>query len=176
MQKHKNSIRKAIREKIKSFSLDELNDISRGLLSMLENNPLFINAQNILLFHSLIDEVNTHQFIEDWKSKKNIFLPVVKGENLEIRPYRNNSILEKGNFGILEPQSTRITDLSIIELAIIPGLAFDHKMNRLGRGKAFYDRLLPQLSCPKIGICFPFQYLDTILTEAHDIPMDIILH
>jgi len=57
-----------------------------------------------------------------------------------------------------------------IELAIIPGMAFDSAGHRLGRGKGYYDRLLPNLKTAKLtGICFPFQLLEEVPAEAHDI-------
>jgi 5-formyltetrahydrofolate cyclo-ligase len=57
----------------------------------------------------------------------------------------------------------------------VPGIAFDRKMNRLGRGKGYYDRFLSKISAPKIGICFDFQLLDKIPAESTDIKMDYIV-
>ena len=57
----------------------------------------------------------------------------------------------------------------------MPGVAFDRKANRLGRGKGFYDRLLAQTHALKIGICYDLQLLDEIPAEPHDIKMDIIV-
>ena len=63
-----------------------------------------------------------------------------------------------------------------ITFAVIPGVAFDHTGNRLGRGKGYYDRLLPHLSKAfKVGICFPYQLIETIPTEPFDIPMDSVI-
>ena len=70
-----------------------------------------------------------------------ILLPVVKGETLIIRPYSPGE-MKPGSFGIAEPTGEDITDLSIIDMVIVPGVGFDPKGNRLGRGKGFYDRLL----------------------------------
>ena len=78
----------------------------------------------------------------------------------------------------MEPQGKDFTELEKIDLAIIPGMAFDKEGNRLGRGKGYYDRLLQQLrDCTiyKIGICFDFQFLDHIPTEPHDIPVDEVI-
>jgi len=73
-----------------------------------------------------------------------------------------------------EPSGELFTDFDRITLAIIPGMAFDHQGNRLGRGKGYYDRLLPQLShAYKLGLCFPFQLLtEEIPHEPHDCRMD----
>lgn len=175
MRIKKEEIRRLIRQEIKRYSLDELNSMSEDILSTIEEQPSFIQTQHILLFHSLTDEVNTHKFIEKWKRLKHIYLPVVKGDDLEIVLYGDKSSLKTGKFGILEPHGIKIKNLSILELAIIPGVAFDIKGNRLGRGRGYYDRLLPKLSCIKLGICFPFQILETIPTEEHDIRLDGII-
>jgi 5-formyltetrahydrofolate cyclo-ligase len=60
-----------------------------------------------------------------------------------------------------------------ITLALIPGMAFDAEGHRLGRGKGYYDRLLPRLSrAYKMGVCFPFQMVDAVPSEPHDQKVD----
>lgn len=94
-----------------------------------------------------------------------------------LRRYTGKSDLKEGAFGIMEPCGEVFADYQAIDLAIIPGMAFDRQGNRLGRGKGYYDRFLPLL-LPYIyiiGVCFPFQLLDDIPTEEHDIKMDTVL-
>jgi 5-formyltetrahydrofolate cyclo-ligase len=83
--------------------------------------------------------------------------------------------LERGAFGILEPTGEVFLDYNQIELAIVPGMAFDKAGHRLGRGKGYYDRLLPNLHCPKIGLALPCQIADEIPTEEWDIFMDEVI-
>jgi 5-formyltetrahydrofolate cyclo-ligase len=63
-----------------------------------------------------------------------------------------------------------------IDLVLVPGLAFSKDRHRLGRGGGFFDRLLsgPAASAFKLGICFSFQLLDAIPSEANDVLMDVI--
>ena len=130
----------------------------------------------MLLYHSLPDEVDTHAFIRRWSAQKRILLPVVKGYDLELRLYIGDDRLTEGAFHIDEPTGTAFTDYAAIDLAVIPGVAFDRRGNRLGRGKGYYDRLLPRIpTAYKLGLCFPFQVLNQIPAEAHDIPMDEVL-
>ena len=130
----------------------------------------------MLLYHSLPDEVDTHAFIRRWSAQKRILLPVVKGDDLELRLYTGDDRLTEGAFHIDEPTGTAFTDYAAIDLAVIPGVAFDRQGNRLGRGKGYYDRLLPRIpTAYKLGLCFPFQVLNQIPAEAHDIPMDEVL-
>ena len=62
-----------------------------------------------------------------------------------------------------------------LDLIIVPGVAFDHAGHRIGRGGGFYDRLLPQYRAVRVGICFGFQYLETIPAQEHDIRMDWVV-
>ena len=130
----------------------------------------------MLLYHSLPDEVDTHDFIRKWSGLKRILLPVVRGNDLELKPYTGDDRLTEGAFHINEPTGTAFTDYAAIDLAVIPGVAFDRWGNRLGRGKGYYDRLLPRIpTAYKLGLCFPFQVVEQIPAEAHDISMDEVL-
>lgn len=130
----------------------------------------------MLLYHSLPDEVDTHGLVRRWSGQKRILLPVVKGEDLELKLYTGDNHLTQGAFRIDEPTGPAFTDYAAIDLAVIPGVAFDRRGNRLGRGKGYYDRLLPRIpSAYKIGICFPFQLVEEIPAEPFDIRMDEIV-
>lgn len=136
-------------------------------------SPLFKQASTILLYHSLPDEVQTHEFVEKWSKQKKIILPVVKGDDLELRVYTGAECLQKGAYNIDEPTGEQFREEEEIELAIIPGVSFDSEGNRLGRGKGYYDRLLARISPYKIGICFQFQVAENTLPhEDFDTPMD----
>lgn len=178
MNKKKNEWRKLIRKQKELFSIEELKIRSLQILKKIEQHPKFIHSQRILLYHSLPDEVYTHDFIEQWSKEKEIFLPVVKGDELFLYPYTGNENLTIGSYGIQEPSQEQVIQPDTIELAIIPGMAFDVHGNRLGRGKGYYDRLLPLLTqAYKIGICFDFQYQASILPHnSFDQPMDDILN
>ena len=60
-------------------------------------------------------------------------------------------------------------------LCLVPALAFDLKLNRMGFGKGYYDKLLSDFCGVKIGLCYDFQITDTVFPEAHDVPMNIII-
>lgn len=169
----KQSIRTEIVLKKKQHTKEELNRLSNLLFNRLEKHPRFQTARAILLYYSLPDEVQTHEFIEKWSKEKDIILPVVKGNELELRKYTAKANLTTGAFHIKEPTGEPFTKPSSIGLAFIPGVSFDRQGNRLGRGKGYYDRLLCNLSLYKIGICFQFQLCETSLpANEQDIPMD----
>lgn len=83
--------------------------------------------------------------------------------------------MEPGSFGIAEPTGEDITDLSIIDIVIVPGVGFDPKGNRLGRGKGFYDKLLKKIDAPFIGVAYDCQIADNIPALPHDVPMSLII-
>lgn len=144
-------------------------------MERLEQHPAFQAADVVLLYHSMNDEVNTQLFIEKWSQHKQIVLPVVKGDALELRQYIPEKGFSKGAYGIMEPVGEPFVRYSEIDLAVVPGVAFDASGRRLGRGKGYYDRLLPLLQAYKIGICFSFQLLGEVPAETFDIPMDEVI-
>ncbi len=145
---------------------------SVALLGQLERHPRFVAAHTVLLYYSLPDEVQTQAFVEKWHRQKCILLPVVRGERLELRPYAGKERLQTGAFRIEEPVGEAFTAYEAIDLAIVPGVSFDREGHRLGRGKGYYDRLLPLLSSYKIGICYGFQVSDRLPAEPFDCMMD----
>ncbi|MBQ8672977.1 MAG: 5-formyltetrahydrofolate cyclo-ligase [Bacteroides sp.] len=149
---------------------------SREIMERLEHHPVFQASDTVLLYHSLPDEVNTHEFVERWGGRKQLLLPVVVGDDLELRRYDGPSSMQVGAYGILEPVGENFTDYAAIGFVAVPGVAFDARGNRLGRGKGYYDRLLPRLTAAyKAGICFSFQLLPAIPTAPFDIRMDGIV-
>lgn len=177
--KSKSEIRAEIR-KLKREPSNLLTAIadSREICNRLALCPEFQQATRILLYHSLADEVNTHQFIQDWCDKKEIYLPRVNGEQLQLAHFRNADDLELGSYSIIEPKASAISDIDIndIDLVVLPAMAIDRHGNRLGRGKGFYDRLLQDYTAGyKIGIIYDYQLLDNIPANEHDIRIDKII-
>lgn len=171
----KSEIRKQIRLLKKQYNAEELKEMSRNAIQRIEAHPSFLSAKTVLLYSSLADEVDTKPLISKYAAKKTILLPTVVGDDLELHVYHAESETKKGVFGIEESKGPLFTNYAAIDLAVIPGMAFDKNGNRLGRGKGYYDRLLPKLNGKKIGVCFSFQFLDSIPSEKHDIPMDEII-
>ena len=81
--------------------------------------------------------------------------------------------------GILEPAADpkRRIPPGRLDCVFVPGIAFDKRQNRLGRGAGFYDRFLKRVSkrASKIGLGFSFQIVPRVPTEAHDVRLDTVL-
>lgn len=176
IREKKQDLRKEISQLKRSYSEKELNSFSFDALNRLEQTNDFIQAKCIALYHAIPGEVQTAAFIEKWYQKKIILLPVIDGNDLRLLPYLGKDQVKAGQFGILEPDcKTEIYQENEVELIIVPGIAFDRNLNRMGRGKGYYDRLLSTLSARKAGLCFHFQLIAEIPTEAFDRKMDFIV-
>ena len=100
----------------------------------------------------------------------------MQGDDLVLRPYAGPDSLHKGAYDIWEPSvDTSATDAPRPDLIIVPGIAFDRQLNRLGRGRGYYDRLLSDLTLPCIGLAFAFQLFDHIPVDAHDRRMTAVV-
>ena len=163
--------KKRLRGRIRASVADVTRDIS--IWEQLEALPQFKEADSVLLYWSMPSEVDTHSFLERWYGRKRLYLPRVAGEVLEIREYMPED-LQEGYRGIMEP-SSQATQVSEVDLAVVPGMAFDAKGNRLGRGGGFYDRLLPSLTCPKVGVCRMEQLVDEVPVQEWDQKVDIVI-
>jgi len=180
MEQNIDQQKKALRKKIKTAfaQMEETERLMKStiILEKLSKTKAFQKAQNIMLFWSMKDEIFTHDFVVEWSSKKNIFLPAINGNEIEIRRFDGIQKLKGGDkYGIPEPIAGLKAKADDIELIVVPGVAFDKNNNRLGRGKAFYDKLLKNTSAHKTGICFDFQYFEQIPIGAYDIKMNEVV-
>ena len=152
---------------------------SDTIMRRLEQEPLWAEAQVVLLYWSMADEVQTHGFVERWYREKTLLLPCVDGDDLRLRQYTGPACMVAGEqFGIGEPtaDTPEWTDLGAVQLIVVPGVAFDRYGNRMGRGRGFYDRLLKSTpNAVKVGVAYDFQMLDSIPTEPHDVKMDLVI-
>ena len=172
----KKELRKTIRELKKQFSIEEKKLRSGVVFDKVEKLKEFKDAKVVMAYWSMPDEVFTHDFILKWYNKKTIILPVVKKDELELKVFTGIENMAQGqSFNIGEPTGKAFTDIQNIDLILIPGVAFDKKNNRLGRGKAYYDKLLNSVNAFKVGICFDFQMLGSVPVDEHDVKMDMVI-
>lgn len=176
IDKEKKQVRKQVRLLKSEVSLEQKKARSKSILQNLENHPQFINAQTIMMYWSMADEVYTHEFVCKWAQKKKIILPCVNGDKLLLKEFFGPDSLVSGeNFGIPEPDGPVFSRPGEIEMIVVPGVAFDKSCNRLGRGRAYYDKLLNSVNAVKVGICFDFQLLDKVPVDKYDIKMDMVI-
>ena len=151
----------------------ELSARSEKALAALRENEHFRSAKTVLLFHSLKDEVSTHDFLREVIETKRVFLPVVSGEDMFMAEYEVDTPLKRRSLGVEEPQAPLY--FGDVDVAVVPGVAFSAEGHRLGRGRGYYDRFLSQHACYRIGFCFSFQRLAEIPYEEHDVVMNEVI-
>lgn len=167
-------MRAEIRLRKSKFSKEDLMAMSVAAVNRLESMEQWQQAERVLLYASMADEVNTRDLIYRYQGKKKIYLPVVMGKEIEIREYRGEAEMAIGAYGISEPTTERYD--GEIDLAIVPAIAMDLHGNRLGHGGGYYDKLLSRLKCSTIGLIFPFQLLDSVPTEPHDVRLGGVVY
>ena len=177
----KEDLRRQIQQIKRQFTPQQLEELSLPVISRLR--PLLADAQTIMAYYSLPDEVNTHGLIDELVAEgKTVLLPKVTGtDTMELRRYTGRADLQEGTYHILEPVGEPFTDYAAIDLILVPGLAFDAVGHRLGRGRGYYDRFLLSLFTihyslfTSIGVCVDFQKVDEVPVDAHDIVMDKVI-
>lgn len=173
----KHKLRQTVRERKREFSQQQLAEFSLAIIERLKADSHFANAKTVVLYCSLPDEVDTMPLLRG-TTDKTILLPKVTGDTtMQIRIFKSEKDLAVGAFNIMEPQGPVFTDYDTIDVVVVPGMAFDNKGNRLGRGKGYYDRFLSTLPSYiyKIGVCFDFQKFDNIPSDSNDVRMDIVI-
>jgi 5-formyltetrahydrofolate cyclo-ligase len=174
----KKQLRAYVRDQARKVGGDERAKISAEIVSRIEASPQFRNAGVVALYRSLPDEVHLEELLRRWVGVKRLALPHTASGAMFFREYTGEDNLVTGEFGIEEPSEGEVISPQDIDLMIVPGVAFDRGGHRLGRGGGYYDRFLSQLSTAdiyKMGVCFPYQMVDNVPIEPHDVVMDEII-
>ena len=179
----KHKIRKHIIEKINAHSPLEKSRKSGIIKHKLFNEEEFKKANVVMFYVSLKDEVDTLLMIDEaLKAGKRIAVPVILKEEKRLiagEIYNRLEDLESQHFGIYQPRQDRAKEIPLgdIDLVVVPGVAFDRKNIRLGRGHGYYDRFLSGLpkTTKTVGLAFDFQVLEDLPRDPHDIPVSTII-
>lgn len=180
LQIKKDEIRKQILEKRSSLSLEEVDKKSELIIENL--TPYLKNAQNIMIFTDMKNEVRITKLIELYPEKNFFISKIVNSKNREmkINKYNENElVLHK--FGYYESSSDDFYDEKILDIVVVPALAFDSSKNRIGFGGGYYDTFLNKVRGKNkntlfIGVCYDFQMIEEVPIEGHDITLDLVIN
>jgi 5-formyltetrahydrofolate cyclo-ligase len=139
--------------------------------------PQYKKAKNILSYAAFGNEANLERIMQIALNEgKRIFLPVLMEDNhFEAREHKKDIPTTKNAFGILEPKDGELIEPEKLDLILVPGLAFDNRLHRIGFGAGYYDRyLFKAKNAFKLGAAYAFQIVDYFKEESHDVCLDAI--
>jgi len=179
----KSEIRANISKVLDSLSEDDLSEKTKSIENRLFDFANFLESKVVLLYINRPNEVNTSRIIKrTYKQNKIVVLPSFDTDKFEMTMYKvdnPDTDLTLGWRGILEPDPSRCKHIPIdfIDIAIIPGLAFDEKGGRIGSGEGYYDRLIPKLpiTTRKVSLSLESQVIQQVPMENNDRHVDIII-
>jgi 5-formyltetrahydrofolate cyclo-ligase len=179
----KQYMRRLIRAVRRGLSEAERLAHSRRVWERVAALPCYQRARVVLGYMAFDHEVLTDGLMQQTMvSGKQLVLPMVLGDRQDMALYVIEDLgcdVAPGYRGILEPQPqrTRAVAPETLELALIPGIAFDLRGGRLGFGTGFYDRLLSRLpqGIPTVGLAFDFQVIPRLPCQPHDMLLEAIV-
>jgi 5-formyltetrahydrofolate cyclo-ligase len=187
-QAAKQQLRSRLKTVLSDLSPDAIREKSALVVANMVATSWWNEADTVLAFHSMPREVDTSLLLARAISQmKMVGIPRIQGDDLIFHQLRQlDTPLSVGPLNIREPWPAwpvlDIDDVSIGTLLIVtPGLGFDRQMNRLGRGKGFYDRFLRNAlgrdigNIHAIGVCFSEQLIESVPVSDHDIPVHGII-
>jgi 5-formyltetrahydrofolate cyclo-ligase len=177
----KKQLRQQIRDRLAAVRPADLQARSAAACRLLCETDEYRHSDVIMIFLSMPLEVDTSFIaIQAWRDGKRILAPRVSWEQRRMLPVEIQSLttdVEPGPMGIREPTEGMPVPVLDIDLVVVPGLAFDERGNRLGRGRGFYDRFLQHKDMRAVSCALALE--DQIVPEVpvgeHDKRVDMIV-
>jgi len=175
LKEEKENLRKSMLQKRNKITANEEKAAANIINPLILSHPVFLEAEHVMVYIPFKKEVDIRRVIEEaWRLHKQVMVPKTDIKTKKMEPYviRFWDDLKIGNFELFEPKGTESEAFPIdnIDLVLVPGIAFDHKGNRLGFGAGFYDRFFDRFThLPfRLGIAYDFQVVDKLPTGRHD--------
>jgi len=183
IREKKQEIRNDIAKILGKLSDKEIATKTKQIEDRLFDFANFLEAKIVLLYVNNKTEVKSSNIIKKcFDFNKIVILPAfdIKKYKMELMKVDDlDNDLIAGQRGILEPDINRCKNVPVdcIDLAIIPGVAFDEKGGRIGSGEGYYDRFIPKLSITtrKVALALECQIIRQVPVESHDKYVDIII-
>lgn len=177
----KHMLRMKYLERRNAMTRDDIESKSALILLHTVSCAVFMRSRSFMCYLSFGNEVPTDGIIAHaLKEKKTVYAPRIHGRELEL--YELISLtegLETGPFGIRQPgESSQRWRGQRIDMAIVPGIVFDVKGNRIGFGKGYFDRFLAQPALSGVtlaGLAYRWQIVDSVPSGISDRSVRILL-
>ncbi len=175
----KQQIRENMAAKRKALDPEWVEAASGSVIERFRQMEVFRSAGTVALYKAIAGEIILEPLFEIcWDAGKKTCIPLFNAveKKYEMVEIDESTCFKTGHYGILEPVSPRAPlPLSTIDLMAVPGVAFDFRGNRLGRGGGFYDRFLDRFGGVSAAVAFDFQLLPQVPVEEHDLPVEWIV-
>lgn len=160
------ALRGVVEQQRRILTPEQVSEQSALIIARLEQMPSFINAQTVLLYYPIHNEVDLRPLLDKYAGQKTFLLPVTHRNSITIHPYDGEDMMRKGRLGVPEPQTEQYK--GSVDLMLVPGVVFDQYCNRIGRGGGYYDKFLRKYSSvKKVGVCYSFQL------KKHSLPHNL---
>ncbi len=178
----KKELRKILREKLAAVEPAAFHVRSLQACNLLIATEEYKQAEVIMVFLSLPTEVNTGPLVHHaWRDRKRVLAPKVSWEQRRMLPIEIQSLsddeLTESQFGIREPAQGLPFPIENIDLVIVPGLGYDLRGNRIGRGRGFYDHFLshPEWHGIACGLALAEQVVKQVPVVEKDRKVDMLV-
>jgi 5-formyltetrahydrofolate cyclo-ligase len=178
----KAEIRSAVKERLADMTADERHSASDAACVRVISLDAFRHASVVMLYMPLAYEVDTTSIaIRSFQLGKTVCVPRVDWARQDMHAVEittfDDRVMQTDAHGIRTPRDGRLLIPGSIDLVVVPGLAFDARGNRLGRGGGFYDRFLTRLhkSATSVGLVFDEQIIDDVPVDDRDIGVDFVV-
>ena len=171
IKEEKQAVRDTIKTttKMVTFYRTEASD---KVINDLKKLDIFIKAKSICIYKSFHNEIDTMPIIkESLKLNKKVYLPKITPKGMELQELER-LIGEEDGLDIFKYGNIYEGD---VELILVPGVAFDHERNRLGRGQGNYDKYLSEHKTYSIGLAFMEQVVEKLPIEDHDQKVNLVI-
>ncbi|WP_026195758.1 5-formyltetrahydrofolate cyclo-ligase [Verrucomicrobium sp. 3C] len=172
--------RRLLRQRLSAHGEAERMAAGRRVAEQLVFLPEWEGAKSVVLYASLPGEPDTDLLF--WRARKEgkrVFYPFFRGEDrsLGFAEVETLESLHVGPLRFREPSPAKKEQVLEADLMLIPGLGFDQRGMRLGRGCGYYDRTLAEISAGllRVGLFFSWQELPRVAAKAHDEQMDLLV-
>lgn len=176
----KRVLRRMMVERILAVDEAERRRQQSDLTAAFPSLPGYDAAGTVLLYATAFpEEIDTRSMLEQaLADRKRLICPRVNRAEKRLELFHVEDLsadFVPGTLGIPEPRPDgRLVEPGQVDWVLVPGLIFDHRCYRLGRGAGHYDRLLPQLrpDVPCWALAFDCQWVEALPVEPHDVPLD----
>lgn len=186
---NKAELRNHIRQQRKALTKEQKTDFDDAIQTRISTLPFFAHAPAFFTYLSLPEEVSTDGLIQKFFGKKTIIVPKMENGGICLYELKDPTAFAAGALGIREPLhwspvlrsdtspelGLRRDEIKKIDVAFIPGVAFDLSGHRIGFGGGHFDRMLKEWHGTTIGLAYELQIIDKVPAESYDVAVSYII-